>query len=89
MLKITKEFVTDNCSPNNPPAARCHSGDTVVFETRDCYDDRLHGDGSVTEPEKALENPATGPLYIEEGPYRPHHHQSHRSDAGQHLRRRL
>ena len=66
MLKITKEFVTDNCSPNNPPAARCHSGDTVVFETRDCYDDRLHGDGSVTEPEKALENPATGPLYIEE-----------------------
>jgi len=66
MLRISKKFVTDNCSPYNPPAARCRSGDTVQFETRDCYDDRLHADGSVTEPEKALENPATGPLYIEE-----------------------
>ena len=65
MLKISKAFVTDNCSPNNPPVATCQSGDTVVFETRDCYDDRLRGDGSVFEPEKALENPATGPLFVE------------------------
>ena len=43
MLRISKEFVTDNCSPKNPPVARCHSGDTVMFETRDCYDDRLRG----------------------------------------------
>ena len=61
MLRISKEFVTDNCSPKNPPVARCQSGDTVMFETRDCYDDRLCGDGTVIEPEKALENPATGP----------------------------
>ena len=60
MLKISKAFVTDNCSPKNPPVARCQSGDTVMFETRDCYDDRLQGDGTVIEPEKALENPATG-----------------------------
>lgn len=66
MLKIRKAFVTDNHSPKNPPAASCHSGDTVQFETRDCYDDRLHGDGTVDHPELALENPATGPLYIEE-----------------------
>lgn len=66
MFKISKQFVTDNCSPHNPPVARCHTGETVVFETRDCYDDRLHGDGSVFEPEKALENPATGPLFVEE-----------------------
>ena len=65
MLRISKEFVTDNCSPKNPPVARCQSGDTVMFETRDCYDDRLQGDGTVIEPEKALENPATGPLYVE------------------------
>ena len=65
MLKITKAFVTDNCSPKNPPVARCQSGETVIFETRDCYDDRLQGDGTVIEPEKALENPATGPLYVE------------------------
>ncbi len=66
MLKITRASVTDNCSPHNPPAARCHSGETVVFETRDCYDDRLHADGHVDAPHLALENPATGPLYVEE-----------------------
>jgi len=66
MLRIGKEFVTDSCSPLNPPVARCHSGDTVRFETRDCYDDRLCADGTEIEPETALENPATGPLYIEE-----------------------
>lgn len=65
MLKISKQFVTDNCSPHNPPVARCADGDTVVFETRDCYDDRLRGDGTVFERENALENPATGPLYVE------------------------
>ncbi len=65
MLILTKQTVTNNLSPHNPPAARCTSGETVIFETRDCYDDRLMGDGAVIEPEKALENPATGPLYIE------------------------
>ena len=65
MLKISKAYVTDNCSPHNPPVATCQSGDTVIFETRDCYDDRLRGDGYVHEPEKALENPATGPLFVE------------------------
>lgn len=65
MLMISKDYVTASCSPHNKPAARCADGDTVCFETRDCYDDRLHADGSVHEPEKALENPATGPLYVE------------------------
>ena len=64
MLKITREYVTDTLSPENNPAAHCESGDTVWFETRNCYDDRLSGDGSVFEPEQALENPATGPLFI-------------------------
>ena len=66
MLYIGKEHVTDNLSPHNPPAARCRSGETAVFQTRDCYDDRLHADGTVEHPELALENPATGPLYVEE-----------------------
>ncbi|MBR5390153.1 MAG: acetamidase/formamidase family protein [Clostridia bacterium] len=66
MLYIGKEFVTNNLSPHNPPAARCRSGETVIFQTRDCYDDRLRADGTVDHPELALENPATGPLYVEE-----------------------
>ena len=65
MLTIGKEHVTASCSPHNAPAARCADGDTVCFVTRDCYDDRLHADGSVFEREKALENPATGPLFVE------------------------
>ena len=41
MLTISKKDVTGNLGPNNRPAAFCKSGDTVLFETRDCYDDRL------------------------------------------------
>ncbi|MDD5937300.1 MAG: acetamidase/formamidase family protein [Clostridiales bacterium] len=65
MLRISKEHVTDILDKNNVPAAYCCDGDTVVFETRDCYD------GSITSEERPygdkpdpLENPATGPLYI-------------------------
>ena len=63
MLRISKEFVTDNCSPKNPPVARCQSGDTVMFETRDCYDDRLQGDGKVYTPLICL--PSGMPLFPE------------------------
>lgn len=65
MLTLSKQFVTNNMSPHNKPIAFAKSGETVCFETRDCYDDRLRGDGTVDHPELALENPATGPLYIE------------------------
>ena len=41
MLTISKRDVTGNLGPDNRPAAFCKSGDTVLFETRDCYDDRL------------------------------------------------
>mgnify|MGYP002508351488 CR=1 FL=1 len=49
------------------PAAVCSSGETVIFETRDCYnngvvDERFPlGDG-----EKEVENPITGPLFIQD-----------------------
>lgn len=64
MLKITRDFVYGEHSPSIAPAAFCESGDVVWFETRNCYDDRLSGDGSVFEEENAIANPATGPLYI-------------------------
>lgn len=67
MLRITRDHVTGDHSPNNPPAARCADGQTVVFETRDCYNDCLMADGSMTDPtdQKDYGNPATGPLYVE------------------------
>lgn len=64
MLKISRDFVTGDHGPANEPAAYCESGETIEFECRNCYDDRLAADGSVFEPEKAIANPATGPLFV-------------------------
>ena len=66
MLRISKDYVVDILAKENKPAAFCKSGETVVFETRDCYDDSLTseerplGDGT-----RVYENPVTGPLYVE------------------------
>lgn len=64
MIRISRDFVTGDHSPDNMPAAFCESGDTVEFDCRNCYDDRLRADGFVFEPEKAIDNPATGPLFV-------------------------
>ena len=66
MLTITRDHVVDRLASDLQPVARCGSGDTVRFETRDCYDDvvtceaRPLGDRPGT-----MDNPATGPLYVE------------------------
>lgn len=66
MLKIGKEHVNDHMSRDLAPAAVCKSGDMVIFETRDCYDDCvISEERPLGEREDALENPATGPLFIE------------------------
>lgn len=66
MLKITREYVTDSLGPGNPPVAACKSGDTVIFETRDCYNDCLMPDGTMLDSWASLTNPSTGPLLIKE-----------------------
>lgn len=54
-------------SGSNPPAASCRSGDTVTFETLDCFG------GQIVSEEQRMNgldwdniNPATGPLFIED-----------------------
>lgn len=64
MLTITSTHVNDSLDRGNPPAATCQSGDLVRFETRDAYDNALMPDGS-TLPGQHMQNPATGPLYVE------------------------
>jgi len=64
IFTISRDHVISAFAPDNSPVAFCESGETVRFECRNCYDDRLAADGSVFEPEKAIANPATGPLYI-------------------------
>lgn len=64
MIKISRDFVTGTHGELHKPAAYCESGEVIEFECRNCYDDRLAADGSVFEPEHAIDNPATGPLYV-------------------------
>ncbi|MDO4394333.1 MAG: acetamidase/formamidase family protein [Bacillota bacterium] len=64
MLIISCNHVTGSLAPDNKPVAYCESGETIKFETRDCYDDRLMADGTLLDPQNTLSNPATGPLYV-------------------------
>jgi amidase len=61
--RIKRENHVFSMSKEHPPVLRIASGETVLFETNDCYCGRLKGqeDALKTGPG----NPATGPLYIE------------------------
>ena len=64
MLTISRDKVYDRLDKNIPPSAICESGETVIFETRDCYDDSVTSEERpLGDREDALGNPATGPLY--------------------------
>ena len=69
MLRITNNFKIDIMSAANTPAAYCNDGDTVIFETMDCFDGAVTRDGirdwEGREQGKYMANPATGPLYVE------------------------
>ena len=65
MLTISRDKVYDRLDKNIPPSAICESGETVILETRDCYDDSVTSEERpLGDREDALGNPATGPLYI-------------------------
>lgn len=66
MIRIDDTRCVETLSRHSEPAAFCKSGDTVVFSTRDCYD---NGVTSALRPlgdcGDLRVNPATGPLYVE------------------------
>lgn len=64
MLRIESTQKVDRLSRENPPAARCKSGDTVTFVTEDCYDGAVSRQGARSYDAR-MENPATGPLFVE------------------------
>ena len=66
MQTITRDHVIYQMSASHPCAARAASGETVIFETLDCFG------GQLTREDQHLNgidwgniNPATGPLYVE------------------------
>lgn len=69
MLTIPCTSKIDHMSSSNPPAARCKDGDTVIFETMDCFDGSVSSEGmrdwEGKEQGKYMSNPATGPLFVE------------------------
>lgn len=64
-MKISKEKHVFKMSPDNLPAAKCDSGDVVIFETMDCFCNALIPENTTFGKEYLKNtNPATGPLYI-------------------------
>lgn len=66
MITITKDNTVYAMSKDNAPAARVQSGETVIFETLDCFGEQ------ITDESQHLGgidwnriNPATGPLYVD------------------------
>ena len=64
MLRLTTDKKIDIMDAKNAPSARCKSGDTVLFETLDCYDCSVTRQGERLKIDR-MHNPATGPLFIE------------------------
>ncbi|MDF2589099.1 MAG: Acetamidase/Formamidase [Anaerocolumna sp.] len=66
MLIIDRVNMIHYMSKDNAPAARCKSGDTVIFHTYDCFQNKLLPDNASIKADcPSLSNPATGPLYVE------------------------
>lgn len=65
MLYITKETVNDIMKWDNKPAGYCKSGETIIFETRDCYDNTITSSERPLGDREGLSNPVTGALYVE------------------------
>ncbi len=66
MLTIKRDTVVYAMSPDNTPVAHAASGDTLCFETHDCFG------GQIIRPEDRMGmldwsriNPATGPVYVD------------------------
>ena len=66
MKTITRDYITNVLSRENQPCARILSGETVVFETYDCFTNQfLPEEATFENVVRKPGNPATGPLYIE------------------------
>jgi len=66
MKVIGKESITYRFSPEVPPALKAAPGETIVFETHDCFTGQIKSeDDLITTVDFSKVNPATGPLEVE------------------------
>lgn len=67
MKKIKHTDSVFTMSKNHSPVLNIHSGESVVFETLDCYNNQINSENQIfNDIDMELNNPATGPLYIED-----------------------
>jgi amidase len=65
-MKIPASKHIYSMSAHNKAAASCQPGDTVIFETQDCFSDQIQSEEVLFEStDWETINPATGPLNIE------------------------
>ena len=65
MKKVTRKDVIYQMSAENRPVLSIDSGETVVFETYDCYQGQLLPEGTTFQDvDRRFTNPATGPVYV-------------------------
>ena len=66
MKTITRNYITHMLSKDNPPCGRIRAGETVAFETYDCFTNQfLPEEATFENVVRKPGNPATGPLFIE------------------------
>ena len=66
MKTITRNYITHTLSKDNPPCQRIRAGETVAFETYDCFTNQfLPEEATFENVVRKPGNPATGPLFIE------------------------
>lgn len=65
MLLINKKTSVFKMSCRNAPALSCNSGDTVIFETEDCFGGQIQSEKQCMNGIRWDNiNPATGPLFV-------------------------
>jgi len=65
-MRITRDHAIYKMDQNNPSVATVKSGDTLIFETCDCFHDTvLTKEDLVSQINFDHVNPATGPVFVE------------------------
>lgn len=67
MKRISRERAIFEMNKENEPVEFANSGETLVFETMDCFSGTVNSeDDTVSDIDFSKVNPATGPLYIQD-----------------------
>ena len=67
MKKIYKEQSVFTLSKDHKPVASIQSGEILIFETSDCFNNKIKSEEqSISDVKSEFINPATGPLYIQD-----------------------